>query len=390
MSTMRFSHIELKNWQNFVAVDVDLASRVFIVGPNAIGKSNLLQAFRFLRNLVLDGGGLASAVKDRGGMAKLRSLHARGVDSDVSIAVDVLDRDGSGWRYELSFSHDRKTDRPVVVREIVDRIRPDAAPENVLKRPDALDLDDRERLVQTAIQQTSANKKFRPLAEFFSTVSYLHLVPQLLREEQKPRADRIGPDPFGRDLLDQMRNTPERKRRGRLKRIEKVLKAVVPELQNLRLETDDHGRPHLEGKFQHWRPQGAYQDERQLSDGTLRLIGLLWALQESGAPLLLEEPELSLHTAIIRRMAPFIGRAQKAGEGRQVIITTHSEALLMDPGIAADEVLLLEPANEGARVVAGATHPRISRLMQHGITAGEAVLPRTESQQMSLFDELAV
>lgn len=42
MSTMRFRKIQLRNWQNFLDVEVPLARRVFIVGPNAIGKSNLL------------------------------------------------------------------------------------------------------------------------------------------------------------------------------------------------------------------------------------------------------------------------------------------------------------------------------------------------------------
>lgn len=35
MSAMRFARIELKNWKNFTSVEVDLAERVFIVGPNA-------------------------------------------------------------------------------------------------------------------------------------------------------------------------------------------------------------------------------------------------------------------------------------------------------------------------------------------------------------------
>lgn len=390
MGAMRFVRIELKNWRNFSSADVPLARRVFIVGPNAIGKSNLLQAFRFLRDLVLEGGGLGPAVNLRGGMGKVRSLYAR-QDTEVVIRVVVQDESGDSWRYELAFTHETvKRPRPIVCRELVDRIDREKREERRLQRPDAADRSDQERLTQTAIQQVTANQSFRELADFFRSVSYLHVVPQVVREEQAPNADEVGPDPYGRDLLDHIRNTTPRTRKARLKRIEKVLKAVVPQLENLQLSIDEHGRPHLEGKFQHWRPPGAFQDERQLSDGTLRLIGFLWSIQEPSGPLLLEEPELSLHPAIVQRLAPFIYRAQTAAKGRQVILTTHSEHLLADAGIAPEEVLMIQPAREGSEVIAGGTKGDIVRLMQAGIPASEAVLPRTEMREISQFDKLQV
>jgi len=43
---LRFTRIHLENWRNFDSADVELAQRVFVVGPNASGKSNFLDAFR--------------------------------------------------------------------------------------------------------------------------------------------------------------------------------------------------------------------------------------------------------------------------------------------------------------------------------------------------------
>src|SRR5574341_843519 len=74
---MRFTRIILDNWRNFGHVDVTLENRAFLVGPNASGKSNFLDAFRFLRDLVLPGGGFISAVNTRGGIVRLRNLAAR-------------------------------------------------------------------------------------------------------------------------------------------------------------------------------------------------------------------------------------------------------------------------------------------------------------------------
>jgi len=46
---MIISRLILRNWRNFRFIDIDLTDRVFIVGPNASGKSNLLDALRFLK-----------------------------------------------------------------------------------------------------------------------------------------------------------------------------------------------------------------------------------------------------------------------------------------------------------------------------------------------------
>jgi predicted ATPase len=387
---MRLSHLELDNWKNFTKVEVDLAPRVFIVGPNACGKSNLLDALRFLRDLVTEGGGLAKAIDVRGKMPKVRSLFAR-AQSSVRIRVTVTDGGQEAWRYDLAFTHKGPREPvPLIVHERVHRLGGDGMETVILDRPDDEDKRDRERLTQTAMQQVTANHAFRELADFFRSITYLHAVPHLMREGLPAPASAIGNDPFGRDLLLRIRSTPPRTQKARLSRIEQVLRVVAPQLEHLSLIQDEEGRPHLQTKFKHWRPQGAYQWETQFSDGTLRLIGLLWALQEKAGPLLLEEPELSLHSAIVRKLAPFIHRAQKSGQGRQVLLSTHSVDLLTDEGISSDELLLVQPGENGSRVVEGAKVAEVMRLMEKNIPASEAVIPRTQAGEITLFDQLSV
>lgn len=97
---MHFTRLKLKNWRNFRQVDLVLGERLFITGPNASGKSNLLDAFRFLRDIAKSGGGLQEAVALRGGLTKLRCLAAR-QDPLVEIEVELKDgqaEDATHWR----------------------------------------------------------------------------------------------------------------------------------------------------------------------------------------------------------------------------------------------------------------------------------------------------
>src|SRR6516164_4947777 len=98
---MRFNRVHLENWRNFTHVDACLETRVFLVGPNASGKSNLLDAFRFLHDLVSVGGGFQEAIAKRGGVSKLRCLAARRYpDVEIGVAVGGEER-RPDWEYDL-------------------------------------------------------------------------------------------------------------------------------------------------------------------------------------------------------------------------------------------------------------------------------------------------
>ena len=49
---MQLKSISLENWKNFRLLKCDLNNRLFVVGANASGKSNFLDALRFMRDIV--------------------------------------------------------------------------------------------------------------------------------------------------------------------------------------------------------------------------------------------------------------------------------------------------------------------------------------------------
>jgi predicted ATPase len=375
---MIITNIQVKNWRNFREANIPLRVRMFLVGPNACGKSNFLDIFRFLRDVAKSGGGLQTAVRERGGLSKIRCLSARSTpDVEIEIALSHEVIGPVEWKYSIGIKQDHHGSRSILC---LSHERIWKQKEVLLNRPDEQDRSDPERLTQTHLEQINANQKFREVAEFLNDVLYLHLVPQLVRNPDAFSGPGIPGDPFGRSFLERVARTQQRTRKTRLKKIEQALRRAVPQLKGLTDVKDKAGVPHLEAVYKHWRPQGARQREDQFSDGTLRLIGLLWTLMEKESILLLEEPELSLHTAIVRMIPGII--AQVLHKNQQVIVSTHSAELLSDKGIGGEEVLLLTPGVEGTTVEVASSIREVRDLLENGFSVADAVMPHTRPGQL--------
>jgi predicted ATPase len=384
---MRITHVELKNWRNFKQAQFDMGKRVFLIGANASGKSNLLDVFRFLREVSMaSGGGLQKAVESRGGITKVRCLQAR-KDSEVRICIHLSDDSDStqpSWEYTLAFKAEGKGEQRILVTE--ERVVHNG--KALFTRPDADDQKDSLLLTQTYLEQVNENRLFRAIGQHLQDTIYLHLVPQLLKHADEISGRLLESDPFGQGLLQRIAKTPTKTRDARLKRIQQVLTQAVPQFSELEFRQDKAtGVPHLAACYQHWRPHGAWQLEDQFSDGTLRLIGFLWALQEGEGLLLLEEPELSLNDSIVRHIPLMVDRVlrKRSAGSRQVIVSTHSEALLRDVGEDAT-VLVLEPSVNGT----GVRPPSADEVSQmaSGLSVSEVMLPLTrtsKASQLGLF-----
>jgi predicted ATPase len=379
---MKFTQIHLENWRNFTRIDVLLQQRMFLVGPNASGKSNFLDAFRFLRDLVRVGGGLEKAVEDRGGVSHIRSLVARRYP-EIVIDVKISDSDDTIWRYRIGIIQDNNA-RPILKEERVWKQE-----KLLLQRPDTQDKEDRVLLRQTHLEQNSSNRDFRYIADFFNNINYYHLVPQLIRDQDRSGSKKF--DPYGGDFLERIASSAKNTQASRLRRMQNALRVAIPQLQEIVAEKDDRGIPHLKAKYDHWKKNEVWQTEAEFSDGTLRLMGLLWALMDGNGPLLLEEPELSLHAEVashIPAMMMSIQKSQKR-QARQILASTHSSDLLSDPGIAPDEVLLLRPTNSGTIVEVSKDIQEVQTLVGAGLPLSEAVLPLTrpqEANKLALFE----
>jgi len=341
--------------------------RAFFIGPNASGKSNLLDSIRFLSEIAQAGrGGLQAAVKSRGGFSALRCLEAR-KNPHIEVEATVgTQTEPNLWRYSLRINVVKREHFPTVVTEQVWHHG------ELLTEHSRGTAGDELEYSQTYLEQVGQNKGFRELAEFFSSCRYLHVVPQIVRDRSRAKSE--GDDPYGGDLLRRMKEVNKKTSTSRLKRISQALKIAVPQFGEIELKDDSEGIPHLYASYVHWRPNAFKQPETAFSDGTLRLIGLLWSIAERGGPLLLEEPELSLNDAVVSELPRMFLRMQRFS-ARQVISSTHSSALLDDPGIGLKEVHLIEVDSNGSHAITLNEHSLVAAQVNGGMTIGQATIP---------------
>ncbi|MBX9782333.1 MAG: AAA family ATPase [Chitinophagaceae bacterium] len=387
---MRISDIKLVNWKNFKKAEVAMQYRVFIAGPNASGKSNFLDAIRFLSDIVRQGGSLQEAVELRDGVSKIRCVAAR-KNSDITIGVIVNNNDDKPeWKYELTFNQTGggfADLRAVLKKEYLKNLLSD---EVFIDRPNGKN-ESEYQLGFTYIEQASINERFKTFVEFIGEISYLHLIPQLVRDPKSFLKTTKGEDYYGRNFLERVQTLNKKTSDAYINRIARSLKYALPNLEKLEFVPDEMGVPHFEATFKQWRSQGVKHQEKQFSDGTLRFIGLFWALQDGTKPILLEEPELSLHSAIIMRLPDVIYKLQKKKNGRrQVIVTTHSHEILNNSGISAEEVLLISTdGEEGSKIISSVKLPEVRSYLQAGNTIGDLIISRTAPKninQLTLFE----
>lgn len=372
---MIVTRLKLENWKNFHQCNVRLSERCFVVGANASGKSNFLDVFRFLRDITRTGGGLQAAVASRGGMKKIRCLAAR-TRSFISIGTTLASslENETEWEYKLAFKHVgggiRRNEVAIIYEEVFHNGK------CILKRHEDDPKEDNETLKYTHLEQPTTNKDFRELKVFFDNIQYLNVVPQLVRESGSLQFSGEKEDYFGRNFIRRLSILNERTRDSYFKKINEVLRLAVPQLENLSLVSDEMGVPHLEAKYVHWRASGSKQQEEQFSDGTLRLIGFLFALIDSAGLTLLEEPETNLHSAIVAQFPEFIAKIQRVRKDmRQVILTTHSFDILSNEGISGEEVLVLTNTKEGTDVSNVNDIIQIRAMLNAGFTIADAVIP---------------
>ncbi|MFH1109931.1 MAG: AAA family ATPase [Planctomycetota bacterium] len=366
----RIRLLAIRNFRSIAKAELRLRDLTILVGPNGAGKSNVLDALRFASDALSVTPGHALSL--RGGVGAVRRKGLRGHPNDFTIRLEVELPNQSFGIYaftvgalpkgEFSIKHE-----VCVIHGVgaLDRFEFEIEEGRFKLAPRGLEPRiSHDRLALTAV---SAKTEFRPMYDFLAGMEFYNLVPELMRRPQDPDPGLV----LKRDGSNAAAVVRElRAGNGELREVCDFLQRVVPGMngveriasgtQETLLFKQDVGDP--KGQPLTFLPPS-------ISDGTLRVLGVLLAIyQRSRPPLLgIEEPESTVHPAAAEVLFDVI---QYGTRWSQVIVTTHSPELVEHKDVKIEDLRAVE-MERGETVVTELDEPSKEAIRRRLCTPGD-------------------
>jgi len=218
-----------------------------------------------------------------------------------------------------------------------------------------------------ALTVVSAMEEFRPVYDYLSGMRFYSLSPDKIRELQ-------GADP-GKVLKRDGSNAAavlreiRKEKPDNYDRLCRLLSKVVPGTKSAEYATVGSKetilfKQEVEGDTAPWDFGSV-----SMSDGTLRVLGILLAVYQMSPPTLIaiEEPEATIHPAALDVLVDIL----KDGSHRaQILITTHSPDILDNKSIKDSEILVVDSI-KGKTTIAPMDGKSRDMVRQHLYTPGE-------------------
>jgi predicted ATPase len=388
--------VSIRNYKSIGKADVVLSPLTILVGRNGSGKSNFLDALRFVADSLQTS--LDHAVKSRGGIDVVRR-RSTGHPRNFAIVLEVTlpSRDVATYGFEITA---RQGGGFVVRREDLRvaspkgdlrsqyRVKEGRVVSSVENMPPAV----RDRLY---LVTASGLPLFREAYDALVSMGFYNLNPDTMKELQSPDAGEI----LHRDgaNIASVVGRLGTDRPGLMERVQAYLATIVPgitDVERVALGPSEtlQFKQKVVGSSHPWKFYAS-----SMSDGTLRALGTLVAVTQlaerrSTVTLVgIEEPETALHPAAARAL---IDALREAAVHTQILVTSHSPDLL-DQVRLESESLLAVVSQEGTTRVAPLDEASLRAIKEHLYTPGELLrLDQLEpdpkdlarQEQMALFE----
>ncbi len=388
----RVHYVQIRNYKSLAEVDVRLGPLTVLVGPNGSGKSNFIDAFAFVRQCLA--GSIELAFKSRGGIGAVRR-RSGGHPTHIGIRLGLRLSEKTSAEYAFEVAA-KPAERFRVAQErcVLFDSRGDVhrfeIRDGVFKEP-IPGIRSQVASDRLALFAASATAEFRPVYDFLTAMRVYSVSPQRLRELQEPDpGDFLQPD--GSNAAAVLKRIAEQRPKDDYQRLCRLLGRVVEGIESV-----EH---HTLGKMETLRFRQAIGlkdpwrfDALNMSDGTLRVLGLLLAVYQPGqiSVVGIEEPEATVHPAVAELVIEVL---MDAARERQVVLTTHSPDLL-DFKALDDRQIRSVAMEDGKSLIASvdsATRRAIrerlytpGELLRNGELRGDLEAAREAARNLSLF-----
>ena len=330
----------LKGFRSIPAARIEFDNPTILVGRNGSGKSNVVSAFSFLADAMRLP--LQTAFDRIGGVAVARNRSAgRGRLPNLAIRIELGGSRRGFYAFEIAA---RSAGGLTVVRE--QGVSFWKKERNWFDRngkcfdSNVSGLDPSTDAASLMLPLIGGSGAFNRLWRALSRMRTYAIDPRKLREMQEPDSGiELMPDGANAaSVLERIESqTPKN-----FERISEYLAAIVPYAKQVSIRR--FGRSPTLELAQTWEKDGSKRLDSGvlgMSDGTLRTIGLLAAVYQRPAPLLIavEEPELNIHPGALGVVFDLL---LEASERMQVIVTTHSPDLLDEKEVRDRHLRMIE------------------------------------------------
>lgn len=363
----RVREVHIRNYKSIGQATVAMGGLTILVGANGAGKSNFLDALAFVSDCLTDS--VELAFKNRGGLASVRRRSGgHPTHIGIRIVADLGPNAVADYSFEIAAE---KGEQFSVARERchVEEFMGQAHSFEVERGHFKTPIEGIRSSVASdrlALFAASATPEFRPVYDFLTGMRFYSIVPSELRKLQPPDAGEVlRPDGANAAaVLKRIKSeSPDRYRR-----INSLLAAAVSGIQSA-----DHKSVGQWETIEFRQDVGQRHawtfDALNVSDGTLRLLGLLVAIYQPGRATVLgiEEPEATVHPAVAEQILEVLVDAARF---RQVVVTTHSPDLLDFRDLQDDQLrVVTNPHN--ATVIADLADTSRRAIREHLFTTGE-------------------
>jgi predicted ATPase len=347
--TARFRELTVKGFRRLRDVRLELRPLSVMIGANGTGKTSVLDVLSLLANSAQ--GRLSASISALSGLASILT-YDRAEELEFGITSEGTGQEALEYKLSLGL---RALGYVILGETLIQERKPRGSLAHVDSNGASIRYFDpgRKKLTapnwepnpqETSLAQVPKNfqvpEEFRRRLESFTFYHVLEVdrlspirLPQPMRPAELPGRN-------GEDLVSCLYYLRETNR-DRFDAIEDSLRAAYPRFERLDFPPVAAGTLSLA-----WRERGFSKPlyAHQLSEGTLRYLWLTALLQSPGLPALtlIDEPEVSLHPALISLLAE---QLREASHRTQVVVATHSDTLIrfLEPR----EVVVLDSNESG-------------------------------------------